>query len=132
MGLFKGLRDMKDMVEGAPAQIAAAQQAGAAAQAYGATAQAAGMGGMPGTAPMNPNDPAMAPIEGIDINRYAQLSKAIGHFQLKTSEQIDQYMTSQGVTPEAWQAAYDGWTERMKGNMQLAVQYGQLYNTAQV
>lgn len=130
MGLFKGLRDMKDMVEAAPATIEAAQQAGAAAQAYGATAQMAGMGAMPGA--LDPNDPALAPIAGIDINRYAQLSKAIGHFQLKTGEQIDQYMTSQGVTPEAWQAAYDGWTERMKGNMPLAVHYGQLYNTAQV
>lgn len=128
MGLFKGMKDMKDAVAAAPGMIDQAQQMQANAAAMQANA---GMpGGMPGA--IDPNDPILAPINGIDLQRYAQLSKAIGHYQMKTSEQIDQYMQSAGHSPEDWQAAYDGWNERFKQNMSLSTLYAQYFNTAQV
>ena len=128
MGLFKGMKDMKDMVSAAPGMIDQAQQMQANAAAMQANA---GMpGGLPGA--IDPNDPILAPINGIDLQRYAQLSKAIGHYQMKTSEQIDAYMQSAGHSPEDWQAAYDGWNERFKQNMSLSTLYAQYFNTAQV
>jgi acyl-homoserine lactone acylase PvdQ len=125
MGLFKGMKDMKDAVAGAPGMIDQAQQMQANAAAYQANMGMAG--GVP--QPIDPNDPILAPINGIDLMRYAQLSKAIGHYQLKTQEQIDAYMQSGGHSPEDWQAAYDGWNERFKANMSLSSLYAQYFGS---
>jgi hypothetical protein len=135
VGLFKQMKDMKTTVEAAPGLVSQAQQMGAQAQAMqAANAQAMGQmglaGGMP--APVDPNDPMLAPIEGIDLLRYAQLSKAIGHYQLRSQEQIDDYMRSAGHTPEAWQAAYDGWNARFRANMSLSTLYAQYFNSVQL
>jgi len=40
---------------------------------------------------------------------------------------VESFVKLQGHSPEDWQAAYDGWNARFKGNMALAVQYGNLY-----
>ncbi|MGH9138647.1 MAG: hypothetical protein ACRD0G_16650 [Acidimicrobiales bacterium] len=83
-------------------------------------------------APTDPNDPALQPIGGVDLARYAQLSKAIGVHGLRSQDQIDQYLVSAGLTPEVWQAAYDGWNERFEANMSLSMLYAQYYQAAQV
>lgn len=128
MGIFKQMKDMKTVVNAAPGMVAEAQQMQAQAQQMQA---AQGMaGGMP--APIAPDDPILAPIAGIDLQRYAQLSKAVGVHGLKNQEQIDDYMTRAGHTPEAWQQAYDGWNERFKANMSLSTLYAQHFNAAQV
>ena len=133
MGMFKQMKDMKTMVQAAPGMVAEAQQMQAQAQQMQAAQAAAtpGMvGGMP--APIAPDDPILAPIAGIDLPRYAQLSKAVGVHGLKNQEQIDDYMTRAGHSPEAWQQAYDGWNERFKANMSLSTLYAQYFNAAQV
>ena len=129
MGLFKQMKDMKTMVNAAPAMVDQAMALGAQAQQMGAATGAA-MGGMPG--PVDPNDPMLAPIAGIDLARYAQLSKAIGHYGLRSAEQIDEYMTRAGHTPEAWQEAFDGWNARFKANMSLSMLYAQHFNAVQL
>ena len=43
---------------------------------------------------------------------------------------IEDLARSQGLTPEAWQQAYDGWNARMKVNLALSTQFGQLYQAA--
>ena len=125
MGLFKGMKDMKDAVAGAPGMIDQAQQMQANAAAYQANMGMAG--GVP--QPIDPNDPILAPINGIDLMRYAQLLKAIGYYQLKSQEQIDAYMQSGGHSPEDWQPAYDGWNERFKANMSLSSLYAQYFGS---
>lgn len=135
MGLFKQMKDMKTMVEAAPALVAQAQQVGAQVQAmHAANAQAMGSMGMPGGMPgtIDPADPALAPIAGIDLARYAQISKAIGQRQLTTQEQIDDLVRSCGFTPEAWRTAYEGWNARFTGNMALSTLYAQHYSAALV
>jgi hypothetical protein len=125
MGLFKGMKDMKDAVAAAPGMIDQATQMQASAAAMQSNMGMAG--GVP--QPIDPNDPILAPIAGIDLMRYAQLSKAIGHYQLKSQEQIDEYMQSGGHSPEDWQAAYDGWNERFKANMSLSTLYAQYFGS---
>jgi hypothetical protein len=135
MGLFKQMKDMKTMVEAAPALVAQAQQVGAQVQAmHAANAQVMGQMGMPGgmPGPIDPADPVLAPIAGIDLARFAQISKAIGQHRLHTQEQIDDCARACGYTPEAWQAAYDGWNARFKANMALSTLYAQHYSAAQV
>ena len=134
MGLLKQMKDMKTMVEAAPAMVDQATALGAQAREMGAAQQASmgqmgqmgQMGSMPG--PMDPNDPMLAPIAGVDLARYAQLSKAIGHYGLRTQEQIDDYVMRAGHTVADWQQASDGWNARFKANTGLSMLYAQHFS----
>ncbi len=136
MGLFKQMKDMKNVVAQAPEMINQAQALGAqaqqmAAQQMAAQQMAAGNAaavGMPGaTAPVD--EAALAPIAGVGLDRYAQLSKAIATRGLDKSR-ADAFVQSQGVSPVDYQAMCDGWTERFRGNTALAVHFGNLYQSA--
>jgi hypothetical protein len=63
------------------------------------------------------------------LERYAQLAKAIGARHLDQAG-IEDLARSQGLAPEAWQQAYDGWNARMKVNLALSTQFGRLYQQA--
>jgi hypothetical protein len=130
MGLFKQMKDMKNVVAAAPDMVDQAQQMQAnAQQMQAAQMQAAQMGAVPGGVGGAVDPAALEPIEGISLEEYARLSKTIGTRGLDQAGIAD-YVQTQGHTPDAWQAAYDGWNERFKGNTALAVQYGNLYQQA--
>jgi hypothetical protein len=124
--MFKRFKDMKKAVSAAPEMIDQAQKlqqqaAGMQAAQAGAAQAAAGAGAI---------DPQMLePIAGVTLEKYAELSKAIGERKLDQAG-IESFVQLHGVTPEDWQAAYDGWNERFKGNMALSVHFGNLYQQA--
>lgn len=124
MGLFKQMKDMKNVVAQAPGMIDQAQQMAAQAQQLqAAQAAQAGVPGFGGTvAPAE-----LEPIAGISLERYAQLSKTIGERRLDAAG-LESFVAAQGHSAADWQAAYDGWNARMKANMALSVQFSQLYN----
>jgi len=123
---FKKLKDMKKMVSEAPGLVDQAQKMQEQAQelqaAQAATGQPAG-----GAGEIDPQ--LLEPIAGVTIEKYAELAKAVGDRKLDQAG-IDSFVQLHGVTPEAWQTAYDGWNERFKGNMALAVHFGNLYQQA--
>ncbi len=127
---FKKMKDMKDAVAGAPGMIDQAQQMQAAAaqmQAQGSGPMGALTGMQQGAAAI---DPAMLePIDGISLERYAQLSQTIGTRQLTSEAQVHEFLASQGHTPEQWTAAWAGWNERMKQDMALAGHFSVLFST---
>jgi hypothetical protein len=132
MGLFKGMKDMKDTVAAAPDLIDQAQQM----QAQAAQMQAAQAGAMGAVAGMQQGaaavDPAMLePIDGISLERYAQLSKSFGSRKLTTEAQINDFLASAGHTPEQWHAAYEGWNARMKQDMALSGHFSALFNATE-
>ncbi|GAA3289703.1 hypothetical protein Dvina_37065 [Dactylosporangium vinaceum] len=133
MGLFKQFKDMRNVVAAAPDMIAQAQQTSAAAQAYAAQAQASyGMPAGYGFAPGAPaggiaaGDPRLAPIAGVDLTMYARISKAASQEGLNADGLVLKAQ-SYGVSAQAWQEAATGWPARMRGDMQLAVHYGNLF-----
>ena len=130
MGLFKQMKDMKTMVDAAPAMVDQAMALGAQGQQMAAAQQSAmgPVGSMP--APVDPTDPMMAPIAGIDLARYAQVSKAIAHYGLRTQDQIDDYVVRAGHTLDDWQQASDGWNARFKSNTGLSMMYAEHYGAA--
>ena len=81
---------------------------------------------MPG--PSTPTTRCWPRSRGVDLARYAQLSKAIGHYGMRSQEQIDEYVTRAGHTPEAWQEAFDGWNARFKVNTGLSMLYAQHFS----
>lgn len=125
MGLFKQVKDMKSMVAAAPAMLDQAQQL----QAHGMQLQAAQQAalGDPG-APIAGGQ--LDPIAGISLEEYARIAKTIGERRLDQAG-IEALVQGLGHTPEAWQAAYDGWNARFKGDMALSVRFGTIYQTTQ-
>jgi hypothetical protein len=132
MGVFKQIKDMKDVVAQTPGMVEQAQKMAQQAQQLQAAQMAAAqtqMGQMAG-APAGGVDPVLLePIAGISLERYAQLAKSIGERKLDQAG-VESFVKLQGHSPEDWQKAYDGWNARFKNNMALSVQFGSLYQQA--
>jgi hypothetical protein len=72
-----------------------------------------------------------APIHGISIERYAELGAEIDG--ITDPDAQTKKVGELGVSPEAWEAAKQGWTARMQDMSlmgQVATRYMQLYNAA--
>ncbi|MBU1226304.1 MAG: hypothetical protein KJ698_03690 [Actinobacteria bacterium] len=121
---FKKLKDLKNVVSEAPGLIEQAQKLQAQAQGMQAAQMAAGGGAATAIDPH-----LLEPIAGVTIEKYAELAKAVGERKLDQAG-IESFVQLHGLTPETWQAAYDGWNERFKGNMALSVHFGTLYQQA--
>lgn len=133
MGIFKNVRQMKEAVAGAPGMIEQAQQLQAAAQQHAAAAAASGApaGGIGSDtaavpAPGELGDADLAPIGGVDLELYAELSREIGARGASLSE-APALAAERGIAAADWQAAVDGWNQRMAANPAVAVQFNRLY-----
>jgi len=123
---FKKFKDMKKMVSETPGLVEQAQKMQEQAQELQATQAAVGQPAG-GAGAIDPQ--LLEPIAGVTIEKYAELAKAVGDRKLDQAG-IESFVQLHGLTPETWQAAYDGWNERFKGNMPLAVHFGNLYQQA--
>lgn len=135
MGIFKNVKQMKEAVAGAPGMIEQAQQLQAAAQQHAAAAAAAASGAPaggigPGTAavpaPGELGDADLAPIGGVGLELYAELSRELGARGAALSE-APALAAERGIAAADWQAAVDGWNQRMVANPAVAVQFNRLY-----
>lgn len=133
MGLFKQMKDMKDMVNAAPGMIEHAQTLSAQAQEMGAAQQAAAqqqaaaamaaanIGGAPAAAGAG----QLEPIAGVTLQQYAMVSKglaAYGYDQSKAPLVASQH----GISAESWDAATAGWSARITADRSV----GQAFNAA--
>jgi hypothetical protein len=134
VGLFKDMKNMKDMVNAAPETIATAQQMGAQAQELAAAQQAAAAAQMasfqaPGATPGAPavaGGPDFEPVAGVSLELYAEISRELAASGYDQSQAV-QLAASKGVSAENWQAALDGWNGRMKTNPAVGQQFNRLY-----
>ncbi len=140
MGLFKQIKQMKEVVAEAPAVIAQAQALGAQAQQMQAAQMAqagtlanaqqlAAAGALPGTTAGVVDATALEPIAGHSLEMFAQLSKAIASRGLDKAG-ADAFAQTQGISAADYQAMCDGWAARFKGNTALAVHFGIVYQAA--
>ncbi len=126
MGFSKRIKDMKDVVASTPDMIDQAQQMQAQGQQM--QAQMGAVAGMQqGAAAVDPA--LLEPIDGISLERYAQLSKTIGTRQLTTEAQVHEFLATQGHTPEQWTAAWEGWNKRMEQDMSLSGHFSVLFSS---
>ena len=111
MGLFKGMKGMMDMVkQGQEMQ----QQAQKDQQAT--------------TQPVDLNDPMWAPIEGITVDKYAEISAGLQKKTIMGLENVNEYVESMGVPKGAWQTVQNGFVARMGQHQPVANRYGTLLN----
>jgi len=137
MGMFKDLKQMKDAVAAAPdmidqaqqLQAAALQQAAAqqqAAMAAGVPAGGIGKGITPAPAPGSLSTADVAPIGGVSIELYAELSRELGARGYGL-EQAPALAAERGIAAADWHAAVAGWNQRMAANPAVALEFNRLY-----
>jgi hypothetical protein len=131
VGLFKQMKDMKNVVNAAPGMIDQAQQLGAQAQEMAAAQQAAAQQAA-AAAQANANQqfaaggPDFEPISGVSIELYAEISRELADLGYDQSQAV-QVAASKGVAADSWQTAMDGWNGRMKTNPAVGQQFNKLY-----
>lgn len=131
MGLFKQVKDMKQMVNTATEMIAQAQMLGAQAQAL-ATAQMAAADTARASAVTHAQaEPAPAgadfePVAGVSLQLFAEISKELAGSAGGRDEAV-QVAAGKGVRGENWAAALEAWKVRMGSNPAVASQFNQLY-----
>lgn len=114
MGMFK---DMKGMMQNANEMTEQAQkmQADALAQQKAATE------------PADPNDPDMQPIQGVTLDKYAEITAGLVTNGVMGIEAVNAYAESMGVPAGAWQEVQTGWVSRMGQSMAVRTRYGNVY-----
>ena len=118
MGLFKQMKDMKNVVEQAPDMVNQAQQMGAQAQEMAAAQQAAAM---------QAQQQAMAAnTAAVTLERYAAICKQLGAGAADPAQAHAAAQTA-GIGAEDWDAAAAGWGQRMQGGTAVGQKFNQLY-----
>ncbi|HWW43698.1 MAG TPA: hypothetical protein VN180_01380 [Acidimicrobiia bacterium] len=116
MGLFKGARDAMQNAGG----MAGNAQAMAASQV--ADLQAGLTEGS-----FDPNDPAFAPIEGVDLDGYAKAVAAITKSGASNEAEAAKVAEGQGIPAGKWKTVSDGWVARMRESRAVMNRYGVIY-----
>jgi hypothetical protein len=77
-------------------------------------------------------DPSMQPINGISLERYADLGALISDFMTDTAK-VNEAIQKEGIALSDWEAAKTGWTARMQDMSlmgRVAMAYMPLYQAA--
>jgi len=72
------------------------------------------------------DDPKLAPVAGLSVPAYASAAAAIG-WAIDDAALVARVTAALGVSPADWEAAIEGWTERIKDDVVIATMYGQLF-----
>jgi hypothetical protein len=133
MGMIRRMKDMKDIVNAAPGMVAQAQQMGAQAQQMASAQQAAMQARMPqpggGPAGAAPVGPDFEPIDGVSLDQFAAVSKAVAAFNYDQAK-LAQIAASRGIPAFAWETASRGWNDRIKRNFAVAQRFNQIYRVS--
>ena len=121
MGLFKQMKQMREVVAEAPDLIRDAQALQEAQQAQ--QAQSAQFAAQPMATPAAGTAPAsVEPIAGVSLEAYATVSRAIidrgAGFDVAAAVAAEH-----GVDAASWAAAAAGWNERLRTDLALAQRF---------
>jgi hypothetical protein len=131
VGIFKRMKDMKDMVEAAPGMVQQARQLGAQAQEFAAAQQTAAQVQMnqmaQGRQVATPGTGAgQDPIAGVSIELFAEISRGLAAYGYDQSKAVE-LAAAKGVSADAWAEALDGWNARIATDPSVAQRFNALY-----
>jgi len=153
MGIFRQMKDMRDMVNAAPDLVQQAQETAAQAREMAAAQQAAARARMsqyggaqfgpgqfgpgqfgtaaapfsqPGTTAFGPD---FEPIDGVSLEQFAAVSKAVAAFGYDGSK-LPQLAAERGISALSWENAAQGWNTRLRANPAVAQRFSQLYRAS--
>lgn len=72
---------------------------------------------------IDPNDPDFAPVQGIDVDEYARICKAIAHGGHTDEAALHRVLTDHGVDPAGWKAIAETWNERVMRSQPVKTRY---------
>lgn len=78
---------------------------------------------------LDESDPRLTPVAGMSFAAYATAAAALG-WASEDPALVARVTAALGHTPEDWQAAMDGWTDRISHDVVIATMYGQLFSQA--
>jgi hypothetical protein len=76
---------------------------------------------------LDEQDPRLAPVGGMSFAAYATAAAALG-WASEDPALVRRVTAALGHTPEDWDAAMAGWTERIEDDVVIATMYGQLFS----
>lgn len=131
MGMFKQMKDMKNVVNEAPDMVKQAQEMSAQAQEMAAAQQAAAMQAQQqaqasAAAAAQAGGADFEPVAGVSLEQYAEVSKELANHGYDQSKAIE-IAASKGIDAESWQQAVDGWNGRMQTNPAIGQRFNALY-----
>lgn len=132
MGLFKQMKDAKQMVAAAPGMVDQAQQMAASAQQMqaqqmqAAQYQQAAMHQQAAAGNLAPQPGGLDPIAGVSLQQYAVIVKAIAPLNYDQSA-LPGIAASHGIDGSSWQQAHDGWNARIQGDPAVARAFSDIY-----
>ncbi|MGB0872495.1 MAG: hypothetical protein ACPHCI_04265 [Solirubrobacterales bacterium] len=134
MGMFKQMKDMKNVVEQAPDMINQAQQMGAQAQEMAAAQQAAAMQAQQqatagAAAAQATGEGDFSPINGVTLEQYVAICKQLGPSAADPTA-AHAAASAAGIDAADWDAASAGWGQRMQGGTAVGQRFNQLYQGA--
>ena len=78
--------------------------------------------------PVDVDDPVWHPIDGITLDRYAELTAVLSRRGVMAPDEVRAWLRSEGVEPETWGNVQAGWIERMSTSEAVRTRYGILYS----
>jgi hypothetical protein len=133
MGLFKSMKDMKDMVAAAPGLVESAQKLRAQGEAQAAAMQQLGaqgyVDGINAATHGEPSAEALEPIAGVDLETYTKVVKGIAAFGYD-AERLPEVAAGLGIAGSDWATAQAGWGERIQADRALGSRFNALYSKA--
>lgn len=129
MGLFKQMKGAKQALESAPEMVKQAQQMQANAEQMAAAQQQAAARQ---TAAAQQSQSAAAsstdlePIAGVSLAQFAEVCRELQNHNYEQSK-APGIAAGKGIAAEDWQAAMDGWNERIKAEPAVAQQFNGFY-----
>lgn len=131
MGLFKQMKQAKDMVAEAPGLMedAVAMQQAAQQQAAAQREQLAAAAAANPTAAAAATQGGVEPIAGVSLELYAKISKELAN---RGGDQslAPTIAAEHGVDGDSWDAAVAGWNQRMSQDQSVGAQFSAIYRTA--
>jgi hypothetical protein len=125
MGLFKSIKDMKDLAAAAPGIVDQAQMMQAnAAQMQQAMAQAAAY-----NTPQTASPELLAPIAGVTVEQYVAVVKGIAAYNYDQS-MLPTVAASHGIDRASWETAAAGFNARVTSSPAFAQHFNALYRAA--
>lgn len=116
MGLLRRMKDLRDMTEAAPDQMAQSQLAQYQTQAAAAPGYLAG-------------GADFEPVAGVSLEQFATVSKGVAAYGYDGARLVE-IARSHGIDAVSWESGAQGWNARIQASPAVAQRFNQLYREA--
>ena len=86
-----------------------------------------GGGATQDTPPYDANDPKMEPIEGITLEKFAEVSGKLSKNSPMDLDKVTPFVEGLGIKPGTWTTVQSGWMLRVQEDQKLQMYYNGLF-----